>query len=82
MRVAGEHGIDGYASGAVAGVLTRRYQGVLIAALRPPVRCTLLRARPGEMVHHRDCTDPVFADRWSDWPVQPGGSHRQKRFHL
>jgi glycogen debranching enzyme len=30
------NGIGGYASGTVAGSLTRRYHGLLIAALEPP----------------------------------------------
>jgi glycogen debranching enzyme len=30
------NGIGGYASGTIAGLLTRRYHGLLIAALNPP----------------------------------------------
>ena len=32
------NGIGGFASGTVAGVLTRRYHGLLVAALTPRVR--------------------------------------------
>jgi len=31
------NGIGGYASGTIAGSQTRRYHGLLVAALRPPV---------------------------------------------
>lgn len=36
------NGIGGYASGTVAGLLTRLYHGLLVAALNPPVKRTLL----------------------------------------
>jgi len=36
------NGLGGFASGTVAGLLTRRYHGLLVAALQPP----LGRTRP------------------------------------
>src|SRR5262245_15695483 len=39
------NGLGGYASGTVAGVLTRRYHGVLIAALPAPLGRTVLLSR-------------------------------------
>ncbi len=39
------NGIDGFASGTVAGMLTRRHHGLLIAALKPPLGRTLLVAK-------------------------------------
>src|SRR5205809_5074084 len=36
------NGIGGYASGTVAGVNTRRYHGLLVATLAPPVERTVL----------------------------------------
>ncbi|MBV9169699.1 MAG: glycogen debranching enzyme N-terminal domain-containing protein, partial [Chloroflexi bacterium] len=38
------NGLGGYASGTVAGVNTRRYHGLLVAALNPPVERTVLVA--------------------------------------
>src|SRR5438309_1443687 len=38
------NGLGGYASGTVTGPNTRRYHGLLMAALRPPVRRVLLLA--------------------------------------
>ena len=38
------NGLGGYASGTVAGPNTRRYHGLLVAALRPPVRRVVLLA--------------------------------------
>ena len=36
------NGIGGFASGTVAGLPTRRYHGLLLAALKPPLGRTLL----------------------------------------
>ncbi len=38
------NGLGGYASATVAGVLTRSYHGLLVAALEPPVARTVLVA--------------------------------------
>src|SRR6266446_2287639 len=38
------NGLGGYASGTIAGVNTRRYHGLLVAALAPPVERTVLVA--------------------------------------
>ena len=39
------NGIGGFASGTLAGLLTRRYHGLLIAALKPPLGRTLMVAK-------------------------------------
>ena len=39
------NGLGGYASGTVAGVSTRRYHGLLTAALNPPVGRVLLLSK-------------------------------------
>ncbi|MDJ0589726.1 MAG: glycogen debranching enzyme N-terminal domain-containing protein [Pleurocapsa sp. MO_226.B13] len=39
------NGIGGYGAGTVSGLLTRRYHGLLIAALEPPVGRTLLLSK-------------------------------------
>src|SRR5437899_12459919 len=43
------NGIGGFASGTVAGSATRRYHGLLVAALNPPAGRTLLGGRPHEL---------------------------------
>src|SRR2546422_5144197 len=42
------NGIGGFASATVAGTLTRRYHGLLVAAQEPPLRRTLLVAQGEE----------------------------------
>src|SRR5882724_8066650 len=44
------NGIGGFASGTVAGSSTRRYHGLLVAALNPPAGRTLLVAGLDELV--------------------------------
>ena len=44
------NGIGGFASGTVAGTLTRRYHGLLVAALKPPLGRTLLCTKVDETV--------------------------------
>ena len=49
------NGLGGYASGTVAGSQTRRYHGLLVAAMSPPVRRMVLLSRVEET---------VFYERW------------------
>lgn len=76
------NGIGGYASGTVAGVLTRRYHGLLVAALQPPVGRTLLLAKVDEVATYGGLVYPLFANRWSDGRIEPEGFHHLERFHL
>src|SRR5713226_9118564 len=54
------NGIGGYASGTVGGNLTRRYHGLLVAALLPPVGRTQLAAKLDESATYEGF-DYVFA---------------------
>ena len=76
------NGIGGYASGTIAGLLTRRYHGLLIAALRPPLGRTLLLTRLDETATYDARTYPLFANRWASGQVEPAGFHHLERFHL
>ena len=44
------NGLGGYAAGTVSGALTRRYHGLLIAALDPPVKRTVLLSKLDETI--------------------------------
>ena len=50
------NGIGGFASGTVSGSITRRYHGILIAALQPPLGRTQLVAVIDETVRYGDAT--------------------------
>jgi predicted glycogen debranching enzyme len=60
------NGIGGYASGTIAGSLTRRYHGLLIAALNPPLGRTLLLAKLDETAVYADRDEPLYTNRWAD----------------
>src|SRR5947207_10569164 len=48
------NGLGGYASGTVAGVITRRYHGILIAALPAPLGRTVMLSHVAEQVRLAD----------------------------
>jgi len=76
------NGLGGYASGTVAGVLTRRYHGLLVAALQPPTGRKVLLTKLDELATYSGLAYPLFANRWSDGHVEPEGYHHLERFHL
>src|SRR5512144_1549912 len=74
------NGIGGYAAGTVAGVLTRRYHGLLIASLDPPVARTLLVTKLDETATYDGRAYPLYANRWAGGLVEPDGFHHIERF--
>jgi len=76
------NGLGGFASGTAAGLLTRRYHGLLIAALKPPVGRTLLVAKVDDSAEYAGVTRPLFVNRWSDGTVEPHGYQAMERFRL
>jgi predicted glycogen debranching enzyme len=76
------NGIGGYASGTVSGVPTRRYHGLLVAALKPPLGRTLLVSKLEEWAEYRGRLFPLGANRWASGAVEPQGFLLLDRFHL
>jgi predicted glycogen debranching enzyme len=76
------NGIGGYGCGTVAGVLTRRYHGLLIAALSPPLGRTLLLTKLDETATYDGQDYSLFTNRWADGHVEPGGYRYLERFRL
>ncbi|MFN6571499.1 amylo-alpha-1,6-glucosidase [Dendronalium sp. ChiSLP03b] len=74
--------IGGYASGTVAGLLTRRYHGLLVAALQPPLGRTLLLAKLDETVLYDTRSYSVNTNRWADGIVSPQGYRHIESFSL
>ena len=74
------NGIGGYACGTVAGILTRRYHGLLVAALQPPLGRTLMLTKLEEIVHFGDQIYALGADRWIDGSINPQGYRHLERF--
>ncbi len=76
------NGIGGFASGTVSGNLTRRYHGLLIAALHPPVGRTQLVAKLDETVRHAGIEYAVATNRWLSGAVEPKGYLNIESFRL
>src|SRR5258706_10396777 len=56
------NGLGGFASGTVAGVLPRRYHGLLVAALTPPLGRTLLVSKLDETLEYDTAREPLFSN--------------------
>ncbi|MCB9435387.1 MAG: glycogen debranching enzyme family protein [Anaerolineales bacterium] len=76
------NGIGGYASGTVAGTMSSRYHGLLIAALKPPLARTLLLAKLDELVVYNDQSYRLYANRWGPDSVETEGLNYLERFYL
>jgi predicted glycogen debranching enzyme len=76
------NGLGGFASGTVAGSLTRRYHGLLVAALKPPLGRTLLVAKVDEIAQYGGETFLLGTNRWASDAVDPEGFRLLERFRL
>ena len=76
------NGIGGYASGTVSGNLTRRYHGLLVGALKPPVGRTQLVAKLEETVSYDGRDYAVGTNRWASGAVEPRGYLNIESFRL
>ncbi|HET9994004.1 MAG TPA: amylo-alpha-1,6-glucosidase [Candidatus Acidoferrum sp.] len=76
------NGLGGYASGTVAGSLTRRYHGLLVAALQPPAGRTQLVATIDEIVRYAGADFSLATHRWAEGSVDPKGFLNIEDFHL
>jgi predicted glycogen debranching enzyme len=76
------NGIGGFASGTIAGSQTRRYHGLLVAALQPPVGRTQLVSAIDEIVHYAGADFSLVTHRWVSGAVDPKGFLFLEDFHL
>ena len=76
------NGLGGFASGTLSGVQARRYHGLLIAALQPPLGRTLLVTRFDETAYRDAAVYPLFVNRWSEGTLEPRGDRFIERFRL
>src|SRR2546422_4450640 len=76
------NGLGGFASGTVAGLLTRRYHGLLVAALAPPLGRTLVMAKLDDTLVDDGARWPLFTNRWANGSVDPHGYRHLERFRL
>jgi predicted glycogen debranching enzyme len=76
------NGIGGYASGNVSGALTRRYHGLLFAALQPPLGRTLLLTKLDETVLYDNTPYDLYTNHWQNNIIDPPGTINIEHFAL
>ncbi len=76
------NGLGGFAAGTVAGGLTRRYHGLLVAALHPPVGRRLLVAKLDERAEVGDESFALYTNVWRSGIEEPAGCRLLRRFDL
>jgi predicted glycogen debranching enzyme len=76
------NGLGSYAMGTVAGANTRRYHGLLVAALQPPLGRTLLLARLNETALLDGETFRLATGEYADGTVDPQGYRLIESFRL
>ncbi len=76
------NGRAGYAGGTIAGSLTRRYHGLLIAPVASPLGRRLILAKADTTLRAGARSWPLFTNRWKSGAVAPAGFVRIAGFHL
>lgn len=76
------NGIGGYACGTIAGLLTRHYHGLLVAALEPPLGRTLMLVKLDETARYDGQRFELATNRWADGTVAPSGYLQLEGFYL
>jgi 4-alpha-glucanotransferase len=67
------NGRGGYAAGTIAGTLTRRYHGLLVAPVDPPLGRRLVFAKADAALLDGAQSYPLFANRWDGGQIVPPG---------
>ena len=78
------NGIGGFASGTIVGCNTRRYHGLLCAAMNPPVGRVMMLNRLGEIIRIRgsdEMTAELSVNQFGD-TFHPRGDRYLRRFDL
>jgi predicted glycogen debranching enzyme len=76
------NGLGGFACGTVAQANTRRYHGLLIAALRPPVERTLMVAKVDATVRSGGRVFQLGCNEFADGTLAPRGFELLSDFRL
>jgi 4-alpha-glucanotransferase len=76
------NGSGAYAAGTVAGSLTRRYHGLLVAPLAPPLGRFLVLTKADATLIDGEREWPLFTNRWSGGAVSPAGQVHIESFQL
>ncbi len=76
------NGLGAYACGTIAGSLTRRYHGLLVAPVNPPLGRFLVFAKTDATLIDGEHEWPLFTNRWGGGAVAPQGYRHIESFRL
>jgi len=76
------NGLGGFAAGTVGLTNTRRYHGLLFAALRPPVERVAMVAKLDVSVRYGGAPVPLATNEYADGTVAPQGYCQLESFRL
>jgi predicted glycogen debranching enzyme len=76
------NGLGGYVSGTLAGINTRRYHGLLVAALEPPVARTVMVSNLIEWIGYDGKRYPLFTQEYGDGTIDGHGYRHLQSFRL
>ena len=76
------NGRGGYAAGTTALSLTRRYHGLLVAPVDPPLGRVMVLTKADATATIDGVSYPLFTNRWSGGPVAPEGYRGLAEFRL
>ena len=67
------NGLGGFASGTVAQANTRRYHGLLVASLKPPIDRVVMVAKLDVLARHNEISYPLGCNEFADGTLSPQG---------
>jgi len=76
------NGRGAHAAGTVAGTLTRRYHGLLVAPLAPPLGRALVFAKADAWLEVDGKPFPLCSNRWPEGIIEPRGHRHIESFWL
>lgn len=76
------NGLGGYAAGTIADAATRRYHGLLVASLRPPVQRTVLVVKVDTTIAYGNDRFELGSNEYQDGTVHPSGYRHLGSFRL
>src|SRR5262249_5548347 len=74
--------LAGWASGTVSGATTRRYHGLYVPALRPPLGRTVLVSKTNERLSLAGQTFALSSNEYADGTIDPHGYAQIESFRL
>src|SRR5438128_4898466 len=76
------NGKGAYAAGTIAQTLTRRYHGLLVAPVNPPLGRHLVLAKADATLRSGSRSWHLFTNRWSGGAIDPSGYFNIESFEL